>query len=97
MTIKRNGMEIELTTEELRKAYDEYELICRIEDIMSAITQADFDEYFSDDDLENEKIMHNIANNISDILGDCDMYWDIYWQVVADVVEEYIKEHPKQM
>ena len=97
MIIKINGMEIELTAEELRKAYDEYELLCRVEDIMSAITQVDFDEFFSDDDLENEKIMHNIANNISDILGDCDMYWDIYWQVVADAVEEYIKEHPKQM
>ena len=97
MIIKRNGIEIELTAEELRKAYNEYELICRVEDIMSAITQEDFDDYFSDDDLENEKIMHNIANNISDILGDCDMYWDIYWQVVADAVEEYIKEHSKQV
>ena len=97
MVINRNGIEIELTPEELRKAYDEYELQCRVEDIMSAITQADFDDYFSDDDFENEKIMHKIANNISDILGDYDSYWDIYWEVVTEAVEEYIKECSKEM
>lgn len=97
MTINRNGMEIELTAEELRKAYDEYELQCRVEDVLSAITQDDFDEYFSDDDLENEKIMHYIANNISDILCGYDAYWDIYWSVVVEAVDEYIKEHSKEM
>ena len=97
MIIKRNGMEIELTAEELRKAYDEYELQCYIEDVISVLEQDEDDDYFSEEDLHNTETMCAIAKRISYALSLQDGYWEEYWCAVGVAIEEYIKKHPREM
>lgn len=85
MKIIRNGVEIELTNEELRQAHDEYTNYCRIEDILDNI----YDNYGILLDREkNEKLLNSIAERSEDILSKNDGYYERFWDSVGAAIEE---------
>ena len=85
MKITRNGVEIELTAEEMRFAYDEYILNCRIEDIKSVIDQ--YPEYPETSDEQ----LHYLADEVDSALSKNDIYYEAYWQTI-DYVLDFEKE-----
>jgi hypothetical protein len=84
MKIYRNGIEIELTAEELRMAYLEKDMDYIKEDISSQDESGDFG--FDDSDFEI------IADRFKHALEHCDGYWEYYWEVMNYVINEYIRE-----
>ena len=85
MKITRNGVEIELTAEEMRFAYDEYILNCRMEDIKSVIDQ--YPEYPETSDEQ----LHYLADEVDSALSKNDIYYEAYWQTI-DYVLDFEKE-----
>lgn len=81
MKIIRNGIEIELTPEELRHAYDEYERICHAEDVKFFLGQ--FGENISDE------LIDNIVTDWLDMIADNDYIAESHW----DTLEYVLKEH----
>lgn len=86
MTIHRDGNPIELTTSELRQAFEEYGLWCKMEDVKSEIVQnpnlptiANFD----DTDIQV------IAERADRMLSKNDLYYDAYWASINNAIEEY--------
>lgn len=87
MTIIRDGVEIKLTQEELRKAY----YIKHIEYLMEDVAAKIEDEFDLDDDglsVIVERFEHELEHN--------DGYWGYYWSIMEYVINEYIKEIKKQ-
>lgn len=76
MKIIRNGIEIELTPEEVRMAYDEQENIYRINDILERYNVPESDWNF-------------ISERFYKRLSDNDGYWDRYWETLESVCNEY--------
>lgn len=84
MNIYRDGKEIELTADELRRAYLEKDMDYLKEDILSQDEAGDFN--FDDSDLEV------IADRFKRALERCDGYWEYYWEVMNYVINDYIRE-----
>lgn len=82
MIIYRDGQSIELTREELRKAYEELDKEYKIEDIRSKLEEMEVELDITDELLWN--VEHALGNN--------DGYWDSYWCTIEYVIEEYMKE-----
>ena len=82
MIIYRDGQAIELTREELRKAYDELDREYKAEDIR--------------DQLETMEIELDITDELiqwfEDTLSNDDGYWDSYWLDAKYAIEDYLKE-----
>lgn len=82
MKITRNingqEIEIELTPEELRKAFDEYDLASHIEDIRSN---------YVCDDLDDSAVA-TIAKEWQKELSKNDPFWESYWAVLSWVAAE---------
>lgn len=85
MEIVRNGIEIELTRDEMRQAYDVIDKEYRIEDIKSQIAQMENTECIEDDDM-NELLLF-----VDHTLGNNDSYWSSYWSSLEYAIEEYVK------
>lgn len=83
MEIIRNGKPIELTFEEIVKIHDEYDIMCKIEDIRLKAK-------------ENNIILHKddiygIIKIFDKLLSDNDNYWDTYWYAIENAIKEYIQ------
>lgn len=88
MKIYRNGIEIELTAEEIRQAHDEYNISCKMEDVVGKFDELYPDSYFKID----EKLQRSLANEVEDALGKNDIYYEAYWTSVENVLENNLKE-----
>ena len=75
MKIIRNGIEIQLTPEEMRQAYDEMEDTYRREDIES--------QYELPEDKVDEAL-----RLLAKTINFNDGYWDIYWNCIDSVAME---------
>ena len=85
MKIRRDGIEYELTYEEMRKAYDELDEFYIIEDIKSRYEKEDMPGITYQD-------LQEIARRINRTLENNDSYWESYWLSVKYTVEAYLKE-----
>ena len=85
MVIERDGFPVELTAQELREAYEEYQLNCMKEDIRSIIEQREDADDCSDDTVTRlaEKALHALSKN--------DAYFEAFWYNAEDVVADYFK------
>lgn len=79
MKIIRNGKEFELTSEEIRRANEEYELECIVEDVKSLHKTEKY----------NEEQLKEIAKLISRNLSRNDSYYESYWETVRYTLEDY--------
>ena len=86
MKIYRDGKAIELTTEELRMAYEEKNLEYFTEDAKSSAEGMELEEDFDESDY------NELAWRFEKALGRNDSYWDSYWCTMENVIEEYIEE-----
>ena len=86
MKIYRDGKEIELTTEELRMAYEEKHLEYFAEDAKNLVKSMELEEEFDESDF------NELAWRFDKALGRNDSYWDSYWCTLENVIEEYLKE-----
>lgn len=86
MKIIRNGQEIELTNEELWRAYIEQEQKNFIEDVEQCMLDFALDTTNASIDKKA------IANNARTYLYDNDGYFEIYWDVIKHAIEDYIEE-----
>ena len=82
MIIYRNGQAIELTREEMRRAYDELDREYKAEDIRGKLEEMEVEL-----DVTDELIF-----NVEHALGNNDGYWDSYWCTIEYAIEEYMKE-----
>ena len=86
MKIYRNGVEIELTAEEIRQAHDEYTKYCKVEDVVDKI----YEMYgFNLDRNEDKKLLNSIAERSEDILSKNDGYYEHFWDSVDAAINEY--------
>ena len=86
MKIYRDGKEIELTTEELRMAYEEKRFEYFAEDVKNSIEGMELEAEFDESDCKE------LAWRFDKALGRNDSYWDSYWCALENVIEEYIEE-----
>lgn len=84
MKITRNGVEYELTQEELRKAYEEKDL---------EYTQEDVEYKLAEMEIEgaNRQQIKKIIDGFKHRLDDHDLHWDIYWSVMENIIEEVME------
>ena len=85
MIIYRDGQAIELTAEEMRKAYDELAREYKAEDIRGQLETMEIELDVTDELID--RVEHALGNN--------DGYWDSYWCTLEYVIEEYIEEKEK--
>ena len=83
MKIIRNGIEYELTNEEMRNVYSAMERRYFKEDIESQAE--DMDVKLSDEDVEN------ITNRVKKALCNNDSYWESYWMTIEYLINELVK------
>lgn len=79
MKIIRNGIEIELTAEETRKAYEIKDREYLLEDIQSKLEEMELD--VTDDEMEC------IADITKSTLENHDSYWECYWMSIEYAIE----------
>ena len=84
MTIIRNGIEIELTWQEIRNAYLLMDREYLKEDIISKANDMDIDWYNMD--------LNKIVDCVHDTLDNNDSYWESYWMSIEYVLREIVKE-----
>ena len=80
MKITRNEIEIELTNEEIREAYEIKRKEYLIEDIRCKLEEMELE--MSDDEIED------VAGITESTLGNHDSYWECYWMSVEYAIEE---------
>ena len=85
MKIRRDGIEYELTYEEMRRAYDELDEFYIMEDIKSRYDEDDMQGITYQDLKEMVRIINHVLENH-------DSYWSAYWITVECVVEHYLRE-----
>lgn len=85
MKITRNGIEYELTAEELRKAYEEMDFEYNKEDLLYKLEEMEIEN-------ASEQQISAIIQRFEKRLGDHDLYWDIYWSVMENIIEEVMEE-----
>lgn len=83
MKIIRNGIEYELTNEEMRNAYHVMRMQYFKEDVESQLE--DICVELSDDDIQK------IAVSVEKALGNNDSYWESYWMTIEYLIKDYIK------
>ena len=79
MIITRNGIDIELTEEEMRRAYEIKDREYMIEDIESKLEEAEV--WLSDELIES------IADIAKSTLEHHDSYWECYWMAIEYAIE----------
>lgn len=82
MFIFRNGQAIELTREEMRRAYDELDREYKAEDIRGKLEEMEIEADVTDELID--RVDHALGNN--------DGYWDSYWCTIECVIEDSMKE-----
>lgn len=80
MKIVRNGIEHELTHEEMRKAYEIMHEEYLKEDILSSAESMEIE-------LSNEALGY-MVQRVDKSLYRNDFYWDIYWMTIENIIAE---------
>jgi hypothetical protein len=80
MKIIRNGIEYELTHDEMREAYDELSRYYLEEDVESRVDYRDLDE--SDIKYIARVAQRSLDNNES--------YWEAYWMSIEYAIDDYL-------
>lgn len=88
MKIIRNGMEIELTNDEVREVCWEYDKRGRIKDLAEEL-----ELYVNEQDEERYKLAEEIEPLFDKYLGLNNEYWECYWSIARMAIENYLKEH----
>lgn len=89
MKIIRNGQEFELTSEEMRQAYEEKQREYYIDDIGDQVREV----YEIEPCTDNSNIdLGELARRFDRVLSNNDSYWDSYCCTMEYVIEEYLKE-----
>lgn len=83
MKIIRNGIEYELTNEEMRNAYYVMKMQYFKEDVEAQAE--DICVELSDDDIQK------IAVSVEKALGNNDSYWESYWMTIEYLIKDYIR------
>ena len=87
MKIIRNGQEFELTSAELRQAYEEQHREYFGIDVCDSLQENyDIDPNRGDIDWEE------IATDAQNLLENNDCYYECYWDAVDTAIKKYIKE-----
>ena len=81
MKIYRDGQAIELTNDEVRNAFYEYQQYEQQERVRAILTEDGIE--FTQDDVEE---ILSITNNE---LDDCDTYWDIEIDTIRNAIAEH--------
>lgn len=79
MNIVRNGVEITLSTEELRLAYDEYRRDCISEDVMSKLDEAA---------AVDNNVIAQIVCRAEWYLDKNDQYFERYWASIDSAIND---------
>ena len=88
MKIIRNGQEFDLTSEELRQAYEEKQEEYYIDDIGNKVRE----DYEIESCTDNSNIdLGELARRFDRALDNNDSYWDSYWCTMEYVIEEYLE------
>lgn len=88
MKIIRNGMEIELTNDEVREAGWEYDRACRIEDLMSTAELTEIEP----DDERRYILAKEIEPMFEEYIESNDSLWDAYWLAARMAIEDCMEE-----
>lgn len=83
MKIVRNGIEIELTDDELREAFEIMNAKYLREDIISYAEGMEIE-------LSDETIGY-IVQRVDKCLGNNDSYWESYWMTIENIIEENVE------
>ena len=83
MTITRNGINYELTYEEMREAYETMRAHYLKEDILCKLEEMGID--FLDETI------NYIVQRVDKYLGNNDSYWESYWMTIENVIEENVE------
>ena len=102
MKIKRNGIEIELTADEMNEAYREIYHYYQIEDLRCRICEyaenADDAEQvyigntcMTADEWKNldRETLDKLADKFDRAISNHDLYMDCYWNTIDSVLEDY--------
>jgi len=84
MKITRNGVEYELTFEECRKAYEEWQYEIRKEDLLCKLEEMEMEN-------ASEQQINIMLKRIEKSIDNNDYYWDIYWEVIENIIEEVME------
>lgn len=83
MKIVRNGIEYELTAEEMRNVYDTMREEYLREDIKSSADGMEIE-------LSDETIDY-IVRRVDKSLSNNDSYWESYWMTIGAVIEDSVE------
>lgn len=84
MKIVRNGIEIELTNEEIREAYKIKNKEYLIEDICCKLEEMEIEM--------SEQEIEDVVNITESTLENHDSYWECYWLSIKYAIDS-VKEH----
>lgn len=84
MKIIRNGIEIELTNEEIREAHEIKKKEYLIEDICCKLEEMEIEM--------SEQEIEDVAGITESTLGNHDSYWECYWLSIEYAIENVRKE-----
>ena len=83
MKIARNGIEIELTYDEMREAFEIMHAKYLREDIESRMEDMEVE-------LSRETVDY-MVQRVDKCLSNNDSYWDSYWMTIENIIEENVE------
>lgn len=101
LAIKRNGVDIELTREEISEIanvinmHDKITLVREDLDILLDDKESKYAGYFTREDLQNYELFYEILRDLPSRLGEVFTWWDEFYEVAYSEIDEYIKNNPR--
>lgn len=98
MKIKRNGIEIELTEQEIEDAYRERRRYYNMEDIRSKLENM-IEEYEGEPEepilkkfLEDDEAIRALAEDFDNALDENESFMESFWMTAEKVIEDAIED-----
>lgn len=98
MKILRNGIEIELTEQEIEDAYRERRRYYNMEDIRSKLENM-IEEYEGEPEepilkkfLDDEEAIRNLAEDFDNALDENESFMESFWMTAEKVIEDAIED-----
>lgn len=98
MKIMRNGIEIELTEQEIEDAYRERRRYYNMEDIRSKLENM-IEEYDGESEepilkkfLEDEEAIRDLAEDFDNALDENDSFMESFWMTAEAVIKDAIED-----
>ena len=83
MKITRNGINYELTYDEMRIAYEIMHAKYLKEDIISSAEGMEIEL--------SDEALGSLIQRVDKCLGNNDSYWESYWMTIENIIEEYME------